>query len=466
MSRKEAIRAFVVDAVHVAEGAPDETRYAASFAQKGKSGLSFGRCQHDVAVNDDARKKFETALKNAKDDANNDMFTNDEYDKVLELSSRSGVTAEDFEKEAPGLLEKVNAALNTEEARTAIDGLDAAREKVVIGFADTIMEAAKRNPNGPGVFDPDHPDFAQAIAMAAQWGNRSGGVATLAAWAEGKEVKLSTTTDKPETCISDGPPSLGGMDDYFSKTKYFRDDAPDELPKWTERHAGFAKDAMARREKDYAFTDETGESRPAFGGQAMARSETAEAGQEPAGSPSADSGSDLEREPSASLRQPAAPLPQAQARAAAAGTEPTDGLPHARPLHLPTPVTDQPGASQTLLERAAPATVPAHGPAAVRPLPDASATMPGHAELPAAAMPRVKNLLFDPIDPADLQDDMKPVSTLEYLTEVFAEAASGRPEGRPPKRPAWFRPSNPQELTTDEYIWQVFNPGHSLRRRV
>lgn len=55
------------------------------------------------------------------------------------------------------------------------------------------------------------------------------------------------------------------------------------------------------------------------------------------------------------------------------------------------------------------------------------------------------------------------MSTLDFVKEAFRLAAEGVPETPRPKRPAWFRPSNPEELTTEEYIWEIFNPRAAKR---
>ena len=57
------------------------------------------------------------------------------------------------------------------------------------------------------------------------------------------------------------------------------------------------------------------------------------------------------------------------------------------------------------------------------------------------------------------------MSTLDFVKETFRLAAEGASETPRPKRPAWFKPSNPEELTTEEYIWEIFNPKAAKQSR-
>jgi len=57
------------------------------------------------------------------------------------------------------------------------------------------------------------------------------------------------------------------------------------------------------------------------------------------------------------------------------------------------------------------------------------------------------------------------MSTLDFIKESFRLAAQNEPETPRPQRPAWFKPSNPEELTTEEYIWEIFHPEAAKRYR-
>ena len=64
--------------------------------------------------------------------------------------------------------------------------------------------------------------------------------------------------------------------------------------------------------------------------------------------------------------------------------------------------------------------------------------------------------------PASNSEEM---STLDFVKETFRLAAQGGPVPPRPQRPAWFKPSNPEELTTAEYIWEMFHPEAAKKYR-
>lgn len=89
-------------------------------------------------------------------------------------------------------------------------------------------------------------------------------------------------------------------------------------------------------------------------------------------------------------------------------------------------------------------------------------------------LPRPVNLLTDPLPEVDSNDGSTPdvlryrrggvpaeapeaMSTLDFIKESFRDAAQGDPDEPRPRRPAGFVPSNPEEQTPAEYIWEIFN---------
>ena len=93
--------------------------------------------------------------------------------------------------------------------------------QVITGHVKTVIAAAKRNPNGPGSFDPSHLDFRKTIGITGAWINRTGAPDKLAPYVEGKPVILNnkqTTVQLP----SGKAPSWGAITgDYLPATTQF-----------------------------------------------------------------------------------------------------------------------------------------------------------------------------------------------------------------------------------------------------
>ncbi|EPR37651.1 hypothetical protein dsx2_0583 [Desulfovibrio sp. X2] len=446
----------ILAAVHQAELGAGATPYAASFAKKGKSGLSFGNNQHDVANNPIAAVEFSKTLKNACLPDGAQILSSEEQNKTLALASRPGITARDFEREAPGLLDKVNQALDSDAGRSMVDQLDAGRDKVLDGYRRQIEEAARRNPAGPGVFDPSSPDYPQAMAMAVQWGNRTNGVDTIAKWAAGETVDLATSTDRPEKATSDGAPSLQGLGDYFAKTMYFRDKASGELPIWTQNHQRIAEEAKS------APIPESAE--PGRGSLRETSGQDAgqDAGQLGEGAALDRTGAFLrlkssiisnivENESTPTRFLPSAGQNAGQGGPAANWREPERSAAMPRqwsPLASPGVREGGPGEA----DRAA----------AKRQLPPGYvAAFPERGEDDARPAFRTPPLRAPGIT---APEDAQAMSTLDFIAQSFRRAAEGVPETARPRRPAGSAPSISGEPTTAQYLWDLFNPKAIARR--
>lgn len=434
-------------------------------------------------------------LAQAKDADGALLIDEGERANILALASRPKITAADFEREAPGLLGKLNTALDSKAGQAMINSLDAKNDEKLDGYRRQIEEAAKRNPAGPGAFDPGHPDYPQAMAMAVQWGNRTGGVDKISTWAAGETVDLCTDTAKPEKAKSTGAPGMDGLTDYFSKTKYFRDISPDELRTWTERHrqlaeAGrLAQDQKGESPEPGRATKQEGQPRPSDETPPVAR----DAAQAPEGG--AQGRDSVFSSPKSSTRANnngtySAPssIVQQNSRTAPGPTGQRASLesPMPRPINVltdPLPPEDAPdGLDREAWERRQRGlpSYAAHagGQALSASLPRASAAYappkydrpPGY--VAAFPEPDEGGGAFFPERRAGsgastgLPGASEEMSTLDFVKETFRLAAEGVPETPRPKRPAWFKPSNPEELTTEEYVWEIFNPQAARRSRL
>lgn len=229
----ERLKRYVLEAVKGAEGGKGR-EYVPSFAQRDKSGLSFGAFQNDVATNGDARETFQKIL------TASGLFLGEEVKDIVKLARKHGVKEEDFSKSQYAQIEQ---ALASEAGKREIDKLDGRQEKAVLGrvekFLKTVWDGDK-NPRGPGVFDPNHEDFGKAIALVAAWFNRTGpekkkkqdekkqeeneeritkftrGKTATFEW--GKDGKNVTSERKMP---HDGPVTLEDLRYYFSGTMQF-----------------------------------------------------------------------------------------------------------------------------------------------------------------------------------------------------------------------------------------------------
>ena len=152
---------FILHAIRYMENTDVATKdyepYKASFA-KGKSGLSYGKLQNDVASNGDAEKTFRTIL------INSNLFIDSEIRKIMDLSTNKGASRESLEKYLP----RIDQALRMN--KPIVDQQDKLTHNRIIESIDQITNAATPLPprimHDPGVFDPKHPDYYHAITLA------------------------------------------------------------------------------------------------------------------------------------------------------------------------------------------------------------------------------------------------------------------------------------------------------------
>lgn len=135
----------------------------------GKSGLSFGRFQHDVKNNEKARKGFTNILKLAE--------TRGEIDQAFR--ARAGIRAQydagqrkrDPEPLTEAEKDEIARILRRPESRPIIDDLDRQRAENVAGQVEEVLRAAKKPHDKGGALNPDDPD-PEAVALLAAWANR------------------------------------------------------------------------------------------------------------------------------------------------------------------------------------------------------------------------------------------------------------------------------------------------------
>jgi len=193
----------------------------------GKSGLSFGRMQHDMGTRK-GRAKMGSLL-----DAGG-IGTKQRNNIVAALKSDgtgSGLTQDQQDA--------IDRALASPEGRREVDRLDAKEVQTVTGHVKTVIAAAKRNPNGPGSFDPSHPDFRKTIGATGAWINRTGPPTKILGYVEGKPVTLNSGQSTAQLPTGQAP-SLGGITkDYLPGTKQFQPKAKggngEEIGTWTDR---------------------------------------------------------------------------------------------------------------------------------------------------------------------------------------------------------------------------------------
>jgi hypothetical protein len=180
-----------------------------SSVSTGNSGISFGRMQHDVGK-EGGRNKLIKVLDAA----------GIGKDKKAELVGALG--KDGGRSMTAGQRDIINGALASDGGKKVVDQLDKDEVKVVTSRLKKVIEAAKRNPNGAGSFDPNHPDFRKTIGAASAWINRTGDPKKLAPYVEGKPVTLNngqSTVKLP----SGKAPSLGGITkEYLPATKQFQ----------------------------------------------------------------------------------------------------------------------------------------------------------------------------------------------------------------------------------------------------
>ena len=226
---------FILHAVRYMENTDVATKtyepYKASFAQ-GKSGLSYGKLQNDVAKNAEAAKTFQTVL------TNSNLFKNDEIRKIMDLSTKEGASQGSLEKYLP----RIDQALSM--GRSLVDQQDQRTYNRIIKSIDQITNAATPLPprimHDPGVFDPKHPDYYHAITLAAAWSNRTGGL------------------DKFSSYIKNlnHAPSLSDLRSYLKDQRQFNQDKrtdgskAEDFDQWEARARNAEAYAKAQNQKE------------------------------------------------------------------------------------------------------------------------------------------------------------------------------------------------------------------------
>jgi len=116
----------------------------------------------------------------------------------------------------------IDKALNSKDGKLAVDQFDAKEVQVVAGHVKQVIDAAKRNPNGAGSYDPSHPDFRKTTGATGAWINRSGPPTKILGYVEGKPAALNNGQSTVQLPPGQAP-SLGGLTkDYLPATMQFQ----------------------------------------------------------------------------------------------------------------------------------------------------------------------------------------------------------------------------------------------------
>jgi hypothetical protein len=214
-----SLEQFIIDVVKKAEATPGD-RYKASFAG-GKSGLSFGAFQNDVAANGDAKRAFEDILLAA-------GLSQKQIEPIVDLAKMPSITREKFA--AAGYLDVVERAFNSDYGRKRIDKRDQDQKDAVLSGMRTFLGAVRdgKGQRGAGVFDRplSDPEFRQAVALVAAWINRSGPPTDILKFVKGGKAYFTWTKNGKKVISEremphDGPITLKDLKYYFSGTKQF-----------------------------------------------------------------------------------------------------------------------------------------------------------------------------------------------------------------------------------------------------
>lgn len=142
-----------------------------SVLSTGNSGLSFGALQNDVGNNSIARTAFRKIL-----DAEVDLgaLTSAQADSLYSKASQN------FQLSSAERVLVDKALL----AHTSlVDAADEQQLIIIERYVNLALDAASKNPNGPGSLDRNNLDL-QFVAELAMWGNRTGGLSSTAQFLE------------------------------------------------------------------------------------------------------------------------------------------------------------------------------------------------------------------------------------------------------------------------------------------
>lgn len=211
------LRQFVYLAVKSGEVA--RTNPYKSSLSTGKSGLAFGKMQHDTgshAENSRAQEYFK---------------------KILDADVAAGHLARDRAQAiyktaltkprslGKGDIALVDAALMRQKA--LVDEVDKLQLDAIMKEVERALQAAERNPNGPGELDREHPSLG-FIAELAMWSNRTGDL-----------VESSNAISKMPRITQ-----AAFTRDYLSQQRQFtRKKKPESWPGWRKKVKRAVRDA-------------------------------------------------------------------------------------------------------------------------------------------------------------------------------------------------------------------------------
>lgn len=185
----DEIKKFLFDSLSHMENSKTESEdpYKAKLSI-GNSSLSFGRMQNDVANNPNiAQTTFNQIMDNSVGKI--EGLTQEKADTIKELAAiKGGVRTEKQTKELRGYFEEyVNPALSSREDisaenpgvsnQTLVDQADAANFEIAYDKIQPVIDAAHKNPNGPGELNRKAPN-PEFLTTLIEWGNQTSGKMT------------------------------------------------------------------------------------------------------------------------------------------------------------------------------------------------------------------------------------------------------------------------------------------------
>lgn len=232
-----SLEQFIISVVKKAE-AKEGDRYRASFAG-GKSGLSFGAFQNDVAANGHARDTFRKIL------THSGLFSSEEINEIMKSARKEGARREDL---AP-FIDRIDRALSSEAGRRVIDARDEDQKKALLSGMETFLAAVwgEKDRRGPGVFDRpfSDPEFRQAVTLVAAWINRTGTPTKIIEFVKGKKVDSEWEKDSKKVRTERRLPPTGPITlkdfvaphtGYFSgRLQFSKAGNGEDFEKWFKR---------------------------------------------------------------------------------------------------------------------------------------------------------------------------------------------------------------------------------------
>lgn len=205
--------------------------YKLSFAGLANSGVSIGASQLDVGTKNEFADECFADLTGVAVDKG--YITSGEARDLIKLANAGPTSKGYFISESEGVYDRFNKIFTDDngdvpiEVKNIVDKYDAANINNNINHVYSCIESAAKNPLGAGVFDPSHPDFPQAVSIAAIWINQSGEPTKFRPVLEGGSAEVSwekaNGDDHKDTVNLDGQEiTLENLKElYFSKMKYY-----------------------------------------------------------------------------------------------------------------------------------------------------------------------------------------------------------------------------------------------------